>query len=144
MMGKTSHIPDGYHTVTPYLIVRDVAGLIDFVKRAFNAEEIGEPMRHPDGRIMHAEVRIGNSPVMMGGAGDDNPPTAPMLHLYVEDCDAVYQQALAAGAQSLRAPTDEFYGDRSAGVKDAFGNQWWIATRKETLTMDEIKRRMET
>lgn len=135
-------VPDGYHTVTPYLIVRDVSGLIDFLQQAFTAEQVSI-MRRPDGRIMHAEVRIGDSRVMMGEASGDFAPMPAMLHLYLEEVDAVYRRALAAGATSLREPTDEFYGDRSAGVQDASGNQWWIATHIEDVPEDELRRRAE-
>lgn len=130
-------IPDGYHTVTPYLIVGDVAGLIDFLQQAFDAEET-ERMQQPDGRIMHAEVRIGDSAVMMGEANDDVAPMPAMLHLYLEDCDDAYRRALSAGATSLREPTDEFYGDRTAGVLYAFGNQWWLATHIEDVPLPRL------
>lgn len=117
-------IPEGYHTVTPYLVVPDVAGLIDFLSRAFDGKEI-ERMLAPNGSIMHAEVRIGDSVVMMGEVREGN-PTIPAIHyLYLEDCDAVYQRALVAGASSMQEPRDEFYGDRTAVVKDASGCQWW-------------------
>ena len=133
-------IPDGYHTVTPYLVVRDVAGLIDFLQQAFAAKEI-ERMQGPDGSITHAEVRIGDSVVMMGQATDDVEPMPAMLHLYLEDVDAAYRQAVAAGGASLREPTDEFYGDRSAAVKDAYGNQWWLATHIEDVSPEEMQKR---
>ena len=135
-------VPDGYHTVTPYLVVQDVASLIDFLEQAFNAGEMVR-MRSPGGSIMHAEVRIGNSMVMMGEAGENNPPMPAMLHLYLEDADAAYRRALEAGATSLREPEDQFYGDRTAGVKDDFGNQWWLATHIEDVTPEEMQRRAE-
>jgi PhnB protein len=135
-------IPDGYHTVTPYLVVRDPASLIEFLRQVFNATEI-ERTELPDGRIMHAEVRIGDSVVMMGGANEDYPPMPAMLHLYLDDTDAVYQRSLEAGATSLREPEDQFYGDRTAGFQDEFGNQWWLATRIEDLSSEEIQRRAE-
>jgi uncharacterized glyoxalase superfamily protein PhnB len=120
-------IPDGYHTVTPYLIVPDVPKLIDFLVRALGAREIHR-MTRPDGTVNHAEVRLGNSMVMMGHASDQYPPMPAMFYLYVEDVDALYRQAVAAGGVSLREPTDQDYGDRSGGVSDPFGNQWWIGT----------------
>ncbi len=120
-------IPDGYHTVTSYLVVQGVAQLIDFMKQAFAAEELRR-MTRPDGSIGHAEVKIGDSRVMLGEAGGEFAPMPGMLHLYVEDVDAVYQRALQAGAVSVREIVDEFYGDRIGGVKDKSGNQWWIAT----------------
>jgi PhnB protein len=135
-------IPDGYHTVTPYLVVKGAAELIEFMKHAFGAEEI---MRHatPEGGIMHAEVQIGDSRIMLGEACGEFRPMPAMIHLYVNDADAVYRAALGAGGTSLREPADQFYGDRSAGVKDAWGNQWWIATHKEDISPEEIKRRSE-
>lgn len=133
-------IPDGYHTVTPYLIVDDVAGLIDFLQQAFGAKET-ERMQQPDGRIMHAEVRVGDSMVMMGETDEDVSSMPAMLHLYLEDSDDAYQRALSAGATSLREPTTEFYGDRIAGVQDAFGNQWWMATHVEDVPEEEMRRR---
>jgi len=135
-------IPDGYHTVTPYLVVSDVAGLIDFLEQVFGASET-ERMERPDGSIMHAEVRIGDSVVMMGEASDEFAPMPGMLHIYLEDVDDAYGRALAAGATSLREPTDEFYGDRAAGVQDAFGNQWWMATHVEDVSAEELQRRAE-
>ena len=133
-------IPEGYHTVTPYLVVRGVAQLIDFLKQAFAAEELVR-MDQPDGTIMHAEVKIGDSRVMMGEASGDVKPMPAMLHLYVEDTDAVYQRALQVGATSLREPEDQFYGDRLGGVGDAFGNQWWLATHIEDVSPEEMARR---
>jgi uncharacterized glyoxalase superfamily protein PhnB len=135
-------IPDGYHTVTPYLVVAGIAQLIDFLKQAFGAEEIQRTTR-PDGSIGHAEVRMGDSRVMMGEAGGEFPPMPGMLHLYVEDVDALYRRALQAGASSLREPEDQFYGDRMAGVKDKFGNQWWIATHIEDVSPEEMAKRQE-
>ncbi|MDQ3894827.1 MAG: VOC family protein [Actinomycetota bacterium] len=135
-------IPDGYHTVTPYLIVGRAAELIDFTKRAFGAEEMFR-MPGPGGAIMHAEIRIGDSVVMLSDASTENPSTSTMIHLYVEDVDAVYQRALEAGASSLREPENQFYGDRSAGVKDAFGNQWWLATHVEDVSPEELQRRQD-
>ena len=135
-------IPDGYHTVTPYLVVNDVARLIDFLKQAFDAEE-KHRMEGPDQSVMHAEVRIGDSPVMMGQAQGEWPPMPGVIYLYVENIDAVYEQALRAGGESLSEPRDEFYGDRKAGVKDPVGNQWWIATHIEDVAPDEMRRRQE-
>ena len=135
-------IPDGYHTVTPYLIVRDAAGLIAFVQQAFDAQEEVR-MDRPDGSVMHAEVRIGDSVVMLAQADDDEQIRPGMLHLYLEDVDAAYQQALSAGATSLQEPADQFYGDRSAGVEDDFGNQWWLATHVEDVSPAETRRRAE-
>ena len=135
-------IPEGHHTVTPYLVVRKAVQLIDFMKQAFAAEEI-QRFTLTDGSIMHAEVRIGDSMVMLGEAGGEYPPMPAMLHLYVEDVDAVYQQAFQAGAISLRKPADQPDGDRMGGVKDPFGNQWWIATHIEDVSPEELAKREE-
>jgi PhnB protein len=140
MAGKIPYKPEGYHTVTPYLVVKDVAKLIEFIKHAFDGK-LTEQMDQPDGSITHAEMRIGDSVVMMGQASENEPPTTTMLYLYLEDTDAAYRQSLSAGASSLREPRDEFYGDRSAGVKDAFGNQWWMATHIEEVSPEEMQRR---
>ena len=135
-------IPDGYHSVTPYLTVPGVAKLLDFLKQAFEAQELHR-MPRPDGTIMHAEVRIGDSLVMMGEPMGSSQPMFGSLYLYVHDVDAVYQRALQAGATSTSEPADQFYGDRSAGIKDPVGNQWWIATHKEDVPLEEIARRAE-
>jgi PhnB protein len=134
-------VPDGYHSVTPYLIVRGASQLIDFAKEVFGAEETFR-MPRPSGVIMHAEIRIGDSMVMLSDAsGAENPPMPAMIHLYIPNVDAVYKRALVAGASSLREPQDQFYGDRSAGVKDSFGNHWWIATHIEDVSPEELQRR---
>jgi len=133
-------IPEGYHTVTPYLIVQGAAQLIDFLKQAFDAEEILR-MAQPDGTITHAEVKIGDSRMMMSESTGDFKPMPAMLHLYVEDMDAVYRQALQAGATPLREPEDQFYGDRTGGVQDSSGNQWWLATHIEDVSAEEMARR---
>ncbi len=134
-------IPDGYHTVTPYLVVKDVEKLFEFIKEAYGGEEIYPPYRGEDGRIMHAELRIGDSVVMMGEAGGDIPPMPSTLNMYVENCDETYRRAVDAGAVSVRKPADQFYGDRSAGVKDPGGNFWWISTHVEDVSPEEMKRR---
>jgi uncharacterized glyoxalase superfamily protein PhnB len=136
-------IPDGYHTVTPYLIVRDAAKTIDFAKKAFGAEMVFEPMKTPDGRIMHAEFKIGDSRVMISDANEQHPPMTPMLHLYVPNIDAVYQRAVGAGGTSTMEPTDQFYGDRGASVRDPAGITWYIATHKEDVAPQELKKRAE-
>jgi PhnB protein len=133
-------IPDGYHTITPYLTVQGAGKLIDFLKLAFDAQET-ERIAAPNGAIAHAEVRIGDSIVMMSDAGGERAPMPSGLYLYVNDTDAVYKSALRAGATSIMEPADQFYGDRSAGVKDPAGNQWWIATHKEDVSPEELKRR---
>jgi uncharacterized glyoxalase superfamily protein PhnB len=136
-------IPDGYHAITPYLVVPGVAKLLDFLKEAFGAEETHPRMTRPDGTVMHAEVRIGDSRVMLGEASDRFPAMPGSLYLYVPDTDALYRRALAAGATSLMEPADQFYGDRNAGVKDPSGNAWWIATHKEDVSHEELVRRAQ-
>jgi uncharacterized glyoxalase superfamily protein PhnB len=135
-------IPEGHRTVTPYLVVDGATNVLDFVRQAFGAEEKFR-MDTPDGKIGHAEVQIGDSIVMMGDAGAENPAMPAMIHLYVDDCDATYERALAAGATSEREPTDQFYGDRSAGVRDSAGNLWWIATHVEDVPEEEMAKRIE-
>ena len=134
-------VPEGYHTATPYLIVPGVAKVIDFLKRTFNAEEIHERMSRPDGTIMHAEVRIGDSPIMLGEPMGQFQPMPASIYLYVADTDACYQRALKAGAASLMEPADQFYGARNAGVRDPAGNVWWIGTHIEDVAPEEIARR---
>lgn len=133
-------VPEGHHTVTPYLIVTDATAMLAFLERAFAAEVL---LRTPDanGRVSHAEARIGDSRVMVGEATGEWPPTRAMLHLYVDDVDAWFRRAVQAGARPVREPETMFYGDRSGGVEDVFGNQWWIATRVENVSTEEMERR---
>lgn len=135
-------IPDNYHTVTPYLVIKGVAQLIDFMIQAFEGKEV-ERVDGPEGKVMHAEVKIGDSIIMMGEATDQWEPKPGSLYLYVVDTDATYQKALKAGATSVMAPANKFYGDRSAGVKDMCGNFWWIATHVEDVPPEELKKRAE-
>jgi PhnB protein len=142
-------IPTGYHTVTPYLIVRNAAAALDFYKKAFGAVEL---MRFPGpgGKLMHAEMKIGDSPVMLADEmpeeGHVGPQTlggaAVSLMLYVENVDARFAQAIAAGATVKRAVADQFYGDRTGTLADPFGHVWSLATHKEDVSMEEIHRRM--
>ena len=136
-----SPIPPGFHTVTPYLTVRDGDAILEFLKRAFDGRELCPATRRPDGTLGHAQLRIGDSNVMLSQGTADWPPMPCALYLYVPDVDAVYRHALAAGATSVREPTNEFYGDRSAGVKDVCGNYWWLATHIEDVAPDELERR---
>jgi PhnB protein len=135
-------IPDGYHTLTPLIAVRGVPRLIEFLKVAFGATEI---MRFdlPDGSVMHAEVKIGDSSIMMGEMMDDSPPAHAALYFYVPEVDVVYRAAMDAGAESLTEPSDQFWGDRTASIKDPTGNTWWIATHVEDVSPEEIKKRTE-
>lgn len=135
-------IPEGYHTVSPYLIVEGVAKEIEFLKRAFGATE-GTHTKRPDGAIAHAEVRIGDSVVMMGEAMEGFPPMPAMLYVYVNDADETYRRAIEAGATSLEEPADAFYGDRRAGVKDAAGNLWYVATHQEDVPPEEMQKRAD-
>ena len=142
-------IPAGYHNVTPYLMVRNAAAAIEFYKKAFNAEEL---MRFPGpgGKIMHAEVKIGDSPVMLADEMPDGGYVGPKtlggaavsMLLYVEDVDARVAQAVAAGATLKRPVEDQFYGDRVGTIVDPFGHVWSISTHKEDLSMEEIHKRM--
>jgi PhnB protein len=136
-------IPEGHHTVTPYLVVRNAAKTIEFLKNAFGAEIAFEPMKRPDGLIMHAELKIGDSIVMIGDANERAQPTQSMLHIYVPNIDAVYQRAVQAGGTSTMEPSDMFYGDRTGCVKDPAGNTWYVATHKEDVAPAELKKRAE-
>jgi PhnB protein len=135
-------VPDGYHTVTPYLVVPEAAKVIDFLKQVFAAEEVLR-MSGPDGRVMHAEVRVGDSIIMMGDVPEGEPARPAMIHLYVPDVDAAYARAIAAGATSASEPKDQFYGDRSGGVDDASGNRWWIATHVRDVPPEEMAAAMQ-
>ena len=132
--------PEDYHTVTPYLIVPGAAEFIEFTKQAFAAQE-RERFPTPDGKIMHAEVKIGDSIIMMSDSSAEFEPTRSSIHLYVDDVDATYKRAVEVGGESLREPQDQFYGDRSAGIKDRFGNQWWLAQHVEDVSPEEMQRR---
>ena len=129
--------PPGYHSVSPYLIVNDVPRLIDFLIATFDAKEI-ERHQRPDGSVGHAEVRIGDSVVMMGGTPESQPAH---LYVYVDDVDATYGRGLRAGATSVREPELQYYGDKMGGLKDAFGNTWWIGTHVEDVSAEEMERR---
>jgi PhnB protein len=135
------YIPDGFHTVTPYLVTRGVARLIEFLTGAFGAVERDRTV-DGSGRIMNAIVQIGDSMVMMGEGSDKYPVVSTSLHLYLPDADETYRRALEAGATSVRPPADQFYGDRTAGVQDPSGNTWWISTRVEAVSPEEMERRL--
>jgi len=149
MTNKVKPIPEGYHTATPYLIVKDAARAIEFYKKAFGATELMR-MPGPGGKIGHAEIKIGDSPIMLAdevpGMGFRSPESlggSPIsILLYVEDVDVVFSEALAAGAKVQRPVADEFYGDRTGGVTDPFGHVWYIATHKEDVSPEEMKKRV--
>ncbi len=141
-------IPDGYHTVTPYLILNAAGDAIAFYKRALGADEVLR-MDDPSGKIHHAEIGIGGSRIMVADEHPEIQALSPKtiggspvsIHLYVEDVDAAVERAVAAGAKLIRPVADQFYGDRVGGIEDPFGYRWFIATHKEDLTMEEIRRR---
>ena len=140
-MSKVDYKPEGFHSVTPYLVVQGADRLIEFMKQAFGGEP-GICSRQPDGRIMHANVRIGDSMIELGEANDTWKARPTALHLHVEDVDATYRRALEAGATSLYEPDDKPYGSRESGVEDPSGNYWFIATHKEDVSEEEFQRRM--
>jgi uncharacterized glyoxalase superfamily protein PhnB len=135
-------IPEGYHTVTPYLTLDDPDAVIKFLQKAFDAE-VKYMMRDDAGNVRHAEVRVGDSMLMLGKARDEWHPRPAGFYLYVPDCDAVYKKALAAGATTTQEPTNHDYGDRGAGVRDSQGNDWWIGTHIEDVSPEELERRMK-
>jgi PhnB protein len=143
-------IPEGYHTATPYLIIKEAARAIDFYKKAFGATELFR-CAEPSGKIAHAEIRIGNSPIMladeypeMGARSPQSLGGTPVsILLYVNDVDVLAAQAVAAGATVQRPVKDQFYGDRSGTFVDPFGHVWTIATHKEDMSLEEVHRRFE-
>jgi PhnB protein len=141
-------IPAGYEAVTPYLIVRDAAGAIEFYKKAFGATEVMRMMGN-DGRVGHAEVRIGKGIVMLAEEMQDHPGpqtlggSAVTMMFYVDDVDAQVAKAIAAGGTLKRPVADQFYGDRGGGVADPYGHVWWIATHKEDVPTEELQKRMK-
>ena len=143
-------IPDGYHSLTPYLTVRNAARAIEFYKQAFGAVE-GDVMKGPDGKVMHAELKIGDSIIMLGDEypefGSLSPESvggSPMgLHIYLDGVDAAFDRAVKAGAQVEMPVMDQFWGDRYGKLKDPFGHKWSIGTHIKDLSMDEMKRGMD-
>ncbi|HYE84824.1 MAG TPA: VOC family protein [Vicinamibacterales bacterium] len=142
-------IPDGYYSLTPYLYVRGAAEAIEFYKKAFGATETVR-MPGPGGKIMHAEVKIGNSMLMLSDENPERGAISPAtlkgsggsIMLYTDDVDKVFKQAVAAGAKSVMEPVDMFWGDRMGNVIDPFGHSWAIATHKEDVTPEEMGKRM--
>lgn len=148
MPGNVKPIPEGYHSVTPYLIVKGGARAIEFYKTAFGATELMR-MARPDGTIGHAEIRIGDSVIMLA---DENPAvgalspqavggTPVLIHLYVADVDTVFNRGVAAGSTVEQPLKDQFYGDRSGGIIDPFGHRWYVATHVEDIAPEELKKR---
>ena len=143
MPARAKPIPEGFHTVTPYLIVDGAEKVIGFMQKAFGAFFDHEPTKRPDGKIMHATLKIGDSMVMISEASEHAKAMPIMLYLYVPNADASYQQALKAGATSIMEPADQFYGDRTGGVKDATGNSWFFGTHVEDVAPAEMQKRAE-
>ena len=149
MKNSVKPIPDGFHTATPYLTVKGATAAIDFYKRAFGATELFR-MPGPDGKIMHAEITIGNSRIMLADECAANATQAPTslngtaigIFLYVEDVDASYKQAIKAGAKETQPVQDMFWGDRFGKLTDPFGHKWMLATHKEDVTPAEMEKRM--
>ena len=143
-------IPDGYHSVTPYLSIKGAAKAIEFYKRAFGATEVFR-LVSPSGEIGHAEIKIGDSAIMLADPCEEGAFRDPQtlggssvgLHLYVEDVDALFVRAVDAGAKAVRPVQDQFYGDRTGTLEDPFGHVWFLATHKEEITPEEINRRAE-
>jgi len=148
MASAVKPIPEGYHSVTPYLIISGAADAIEFYKKAFGAIELLR-MPYPDGKIGHAEIKIGDSPIMLADEVPDMKYLSPKtlggspvsILLYVEDVDTVFNRAVAAGATQDRPVEDKFYGDRAGSLIDPFGHTWHLATHKEDVTPEEMERR---
>ena len=144
----TKPVPEGFHTITPHLIVRDAQKAIEFYKRAFGAEAIGVH-RMPDGKVMHADLKIGDSHLMLNDEFPEMKALSPQslggsavtLHIYVKDVDSLFNQAVAAGATAIMPLMDAFWGDRYGKLSDPFGHHWSLATHKEDLTPQEVEKR---
>lgn len=148
MPSKTPAIPEGMHTITPHITLRNAAQAIDFYKRAFGAEELGRSLT-PDGKIMHAAIRIGDSLIMMNdefpnmgsSSAETLGGTSITLHIQTEDVDSLFDRAVKAGAKATMPVADQFWGDRYGQVVDPFGQRWSLATRVEQLTPEEVETR---
>jgi PhnB protein len=138
---KVQPIPAGYHSVTSYLVVRGLAQLLPFLEKAISIK-VKHKFASPDGVVHHAEIKFGDSMIMLGEARPGQETHGSMLYLYVKDTDKLYHQAIKAGGESVMAPANQFYGDRNAGFKDPCGNQWFIATHVEDVPPKEMARRM--
>ena len=142
MTSKSRPSQNGYHTVTPYLTVEGADELISFLKQVFDAQ-VTEHITRADSMVAHADVRIGDSIIMLADASSAWKPMPGAIYVYVSDADAVYRRALLAGGTSLMEPSHQFHGDRMAGVQDPFGNVWWIATHMEDMLPDELQKRAD-
>ncbi|MEP7270992.1 MAG: VOC family protein [Acidobacteriota bacterium] len=148
-MAKVNPIPAGYHSVTPYLIISGASDAIEFYKKAFGAIELFR-MAGPDGKVGHAEIKIGDSPIMLADEhremGHSSPTTlggSPVsIMIYVDDVDTIFKQAIAAGGEEQKPLQDQFYGDRSGSLKDPFGHIWHVATHVEDVSPEEMEKRM--
>ena len=148
MTAAVEAIPEGYHSVTAYLILSSASDAIAFYRKALGAEEVMR-MEDPGGKVHHAEIKIGDSRIMLADEHPELQALSPKtiggspvsIHLYVEDVDAAVARAVAAGAKLVRPVADQFYGDRVGGIDDPFGYRWFIATHKEDLSIEEIRRR---
>jgi PhnB protein len=148
MPSKTPAIPEGMHTITPHIVLRNAAQAIDFYKKAFGAEELGRSLT-PDGKIMHAMIRIGDSLLMMNdefpnmgcSSAETLGGTNITLHIQTEDVDSLFDRAVKAGAKATMPVADQFWGDRYGQVTDPFGQRWSLATRVEQLTPEEVEER---
>lgn len=138
--GNENAVPEGFHTVTPYITASDANAVIAFLQRAFDAALV-ERIDGENGRVRHAQVRVGDSMLMLTDGNDACQPAPAAFYLYLNDVDAAYEQALHAGGTSIMEPADQFYGDRNAGVRDTCGNSWWLASRIEDVPSEEIARR---
>jgi uncharacterized glyoxalase superfamily protein PhnB len=134
-------IPEGYYSITPVIVAEGADALLEFLKKAFGAREL-MMHRHGDGTIWHSELQIGDSRIMLSESSEEIAATKSAFNLYVEDVDATYHGAIKAGAVSIRELENKFYGDRTAGVRDAAGNDWWMATHVEDVPQEELERRM--
>lgn len=142
MSSNAKSFPHGYHTVTPYLTVQGADELIGFLRQVFDAK-VTERITRADSMVAHADVQIGDSIVMLADASSTWKPMPSAIYVYVSDTDTTYQRALQAGGTSLMEPASQFHGDRMAGVRDPFGNVWWIATHVEDVLPDELQKRAD-
>jgi PhnB protein len=147
-MAKVNPIPEGYHSVTPYLSIKGAAKAIDYYKQVFGATELFR-MAAPDGKIGHAEIKIGNSPIMIADEFPEMEFVSPQtlggspigLMIYVDDVDTMFNKAISAGATQVKPLQDQFYGDRSGTLKDPFGHVWTVATHVEDVAPEELQKR---